>query len=275
MTMRYSILLLALLLYSINISSQEAINNMDRLKLSREKYRELFLSEPEPDKETDPELMEILRRFIFGEVFYTGNLSDSRRELLTLMALTSNQALPQLKAHTNAALNVGIEPVIIREAIYQCAPFIGFPKTLNAINAVNEVFTSRNIPLPLENKATVTEHDRHAKGREIQQPLYGNKIKENLGGIPQNFRDTVPDMLTSHCFGDFYTRGGLDVKDRELLVLALLVSEGAERQIRSHVEGNLKAGNSKETLYSAIIHLIPYIGFPKSLDAIYIINESH
>lgn len=247
---------------------------MDRSELSREKYRELFRSYPQPDKESDPELMEILRRFIFGEVFHTGNINDRQRELLTIIALTSNQTLPQLKAHTNAALNIGIEPVVIREAIYQCAPFIGFPKTLNAINTINEVFVSQNIPLPLENKGTVTEDDRYAKGREIQEPLYGDNIKNNLEGVPQNFRDTIPDMLTSHCFGDFYTRGGLDIKDRELLILALLVAEGAGRQIKSHVAGNIKAGNDKETLYSAIIHLIPYIGFPKSLDAIYIINES-
>lgn len=275
MIMRISILLSALLLYYTNISAQEPINNMNRLELSREKYRELFRSEPEPGKETDPELMEILRQYIFGEVFYTENLNDRQRELITIIALTSNQALPQLKAHANAALNIGVEPVVIREAIYQSAPFIGFPKTLNAINAINEVFASRNIPLPLENKATVTENDRYVKGREIQKPLYGDNIKNNLTGLPQNFSDAIPAMLTSHCFGDFYTRSGLGIKDRELLILALLVSEGAEKQIKSHVNGNLKAGNSKETLYSAIIHLTPYIGFPKSLDAIYIIDESN
>ncbi len=61
----------------------------------------------------DPELMTILQRFIFGEVFYIGDLSDTTRELLTITALATNQTLPQLKAHTNAALNIGVKPIEI------------------------------------------------------------------------------------------------------------------------------------------------------------------
>jgi 4-carboxymuconolactone decarboxylase len=80
-----------------------------------------------------------LQRFIFGEVFYQGNLDDRMRELITLVVLATNQTLPQLKAHVLAALNVGLTPIEIKEAVYQCAPYIGFPKTLNAINEVNEV----------------------------------------------------------------------------------------------------------------------------------------
>ncbi len=57
--------------------------------------------------------------------------------MITIVTLTTQQTLPQLKAHTNAALNIGISPIKIREAIYQFAPFIGFPKTLNAINIIN------------------------------------------------------------------------------------------------------------------------------------------
>ena len=81
----------------------------------------------------DPELMTILQRFIFGEVFYIGNLNDTTRELITITALATNQTLPQLKAHTNAALNIGVKPIEIREVIYQLAPFIGYPKVLNAL----------------------------------------------------------------------------------------------------------------------------------------------
>jgi len=53
--------------------------------------------------------------------------------------LETNQTLPQLKAHVGAGLNIGLTPVEIKEAVYQCAPYIGFPKTLNSINEINEV----------------------------------------------------------------------------------------------------------------------------------------
>jgi 4-carboxymuconolactone decarboxylase len=83
---------------------------------------------------------------------FKGNLDDKVRELITLVILTTQSIGPQLKAHVSAALNVGVTPVEIKEAVYQCAPYIGFPKTLNAIIEVNEVFKAKNIALPLESQ---------------------------------------------------------------------------------------------------------------------------
>lgn len=246
---------------------------MDRLELSNQKYKELFGQLTVDLTENDPELMEILRQFIFGEVFYTGNLNDKQRELITIVSLAAQQTLPQLNAHTKAALNIGVTPLEIREAVYQCAPFIGFPKTLNAVNTINEVFTARNIKLPLENAGTVNEKDRYTKGLEIQYPLYGNEIKENMKTLPDSLNEAVPRFLTEMCFGDFYTRKILDVKTRELLMLCVLVTINAQPQIKSHALGNIKAGNTKDTLYAAMVHCIPYIGFPVALNAINIIRS--
>src|SRR5918997_5674132 len=118
-------------------------------------YARLFGPRDPDAPDDDPELMEILRRFIFGDVFDTGVLDDQTRELVTVTVLACLQALPQLKSHTAAALNVGVQPVEIREAIYQLAPFIGFPRTLNAIATVDDVFAAQGVPLPLPDQGTV------------------------------------------------------------------------------------------------------------------------
>ena len=87
----------------------------------------MFGGEALTGKGSDPELMDILQKFIFGEVFETGSLDYKTREMITCVTLASMQTLPQLKSHAAAALNVGVSPIELREAIYQCAPFIGFP----------------------------------------------------------------------------------------------------------------------------------------------------
>ena len=110
-------------------------------------------------------MMDILQKFIFGEVFRTGELDIKTREMITCVTLATMQTLPQLKAHAGAALNVGVTPVELREAIYSCAPFIGFPKTLNALTVINEVFKERDISLPLENKARLRKKTVMKKGR--------------------------------------------------------------------------------------------------------------
>ena len=199
---------------------------MDRIQRTEEKFRELFGGKPVQNEGTDPEFMQILQRFIFGEVCYTGSLDDRMRELITITVLAVNQTLPQLKAHVGACLNVGLSPLEIRETIYQCAPFIGFPKTLNAIAAMNEVFYSKNISLPLESAQTVSEEDRYEKGLAIQSPVYGDEIADRYSWLPKDFAEAIPKWLTELCFGDFSTRKGLDEKTRELLIVVLLAAMG-------------------------------------------------
>ena len=257
-------------------SNQETGNSarMNRIDRAKQKYQELFGPQTVATS-SDPELMDILQRFIFGEVFYIGNLDDKTRELITITVLATNQTLPQLKAHTNAALNIGVTPIEIREVVYQTAPFIGFPKVLNALNTINEVFESRNIELPLEKKGTITESERLEKGNEQQYPLYGNAMKQNMQDLPGEFAEVIPRILTELCFGDFYTRDGLDIKTRELIIFcALAALGGTERQMASHAVGNLKVGNSKETLLSAMVHCFPYIGFPRVSNAINVIKAA-
>lgn len=246
---------------------------MDRIELCKKTYNQLFGGEALTNAGSDPELMNILQKFIFGEVFYTGKLDVKTREMITCVTLATMQTLPQLKAHAAATLNVGVTPVELREAIYQCAPFIGFPKTLNAVNTINEVFKEKGIALPLESKETVQEDERFEKGKEIQFPLYGEKMKESLQTLPDGMNEALPRLLTEMCFGDFYTRDGLDVKTRELLSLCVLATLGADRQIESHSRGNIKAGNDKATLVAAMIQCLPYIGFPLALNAIHIIKD--
>jgi len=128
---------------------------MDRIKKSEEKLQQLLGTSTSARATIDPDLQDILNRFIFGEVFYQGNLSDKERELITLVVLTTNQTLSQLKTHVSAALNVGLTPVEIKEAVYQCTPYIGSPKTMCAVSVVNEVFKERGIELPTESQKQV------------------------------------------------------------------------------------------------------------------------
>jgi 4-carboxymuconolactone decarboxylase len=247
---------------------------MDRATRSEAKYEQLFGPRDAAAHEDDPELMGILRRVIFGEVFFVGDLDDRTRELITVVVLAANQMLPQLKAHTGAALNVGVSSIELREAIYQCAPFMGFPGTLNAIAIVNDVFRDRGIALPLPEQATVAEHERFERGAEIQVPLYGNEITDAFSSA-DDARRAIPRLLTEFCFGDFYTRLGLDLAQRELLVLCLLAALGdTGAQIEAHSRANAQSGNDTERQIAALIHCMPYIGFPRTLNAIRLV-QSH
>ena len=242
---------------------------MDRKERTEEKVQELFHMPAAGDEGTDGEFMQILQRYIFGDLCYTGSLDNRMRELVTITVLTTIQALPQLKAHLAACLNVGCTPVEIREVLYQCAPFIGFPRTLNAISAMNDVFQQNGIALPLPKQGTVTDQDRYDRGLAIQAPVYGTEIRDRYTWLPEPFDEAVPRFLTEFGFGDFNTRAGLDQKTRELLTVIILASlGGAETQVKSHVYGALQTGSTKEEVVCALVHAGAYMGIPRLFNAL-------
>lgn len=246
---------------------------MNRVEQSKEKYKQLFGDGVPAASATDPDFQDILSHFIFGEVFYQGKLSDKERELITLVVLTTNQTLPQVGAHVHAALNVGLTPEEIKEAVYQCAPYIGFPKTLNALTEMNEAFKVRDIDLPIESQTRVDENNRLDKGFSVQVEIFGDVIEKMRAYAPANQKH-IQDYLSAFCFGDFYTRDGLDLKTRELLTLCIVSSlGGCESQVKSHVQENVNVGNDKETLIAAMTQCLPYMGFPRTLNALSCVNE--
>ncbi|WP_238808409.1 carboxymuconolactone decarboxylase family protein [Paenibacillus sp. EKM212P] len=170
-------------------------------------------------------------------------------------------------------INKGAHWTIFKEAIYQCAPYLGFPKTLNAIAEINEVFKAKNIVLLLESQKQVEEENRLDKGLAVQVEIFGDIIEKNRDNAPSNQKH-MQDYLSAFCFGDFYTRGGLDLKTRELLTLCILSSlGGCESQVKAHVRGNLNVGNDKDMMITAITHCLPYMGFPRTLNALSCLNE--
>ena len=263
-------IIMTLLLGSLMLTAaaQGNCQRYDRTALCKENYTALFGGEALTGEGTDPEFMAILQKFIFGDIFAVGDLDLKKREMITCTVLSVMQTLPQLKSHAAAALNVGVTPVELRETICQCAPFIGFPRTLNAIGVINEVFEERGIELPLEPQGTTTEENRFEKGFAIQNPIYGDEISQRMAYVPGGMGNDVSHFLTEYCFGDIYTRNGLDVQTRELLIYCILTALEADSQLASHAVGNMKLGTSRETLAAAVIQCLPYVGFPPAMKAL-------
>ena len=264
--------LISALMFNLSALAKEN-KNMTRQEIADKNLETLFNITTKNNNGPDKDFMDILQKYIFGEVFTIGDLDIKTRELLTVTSLTVMQTLPQLKAHINGALNAGNTPIEIRETIYQCAPFIGFPKTRNAISVFNEVIKERGLEKELKSTKTTNENDRYKRGYDVQNPMYGDEIEKNMSGLPNNMGKDVSRFLTEVCFGDFYTREGLDLKTRELMTIAILTTMGNTGVLKSHIKGNLKAGNSIETITAAIIQVMPYIGFPNSFAALKVVKD--
>lgn len=222
---------------------------------------------------SDPELIEIFDNWAFGEVICYGNIDTKTRVMMIMGSTIAQGALTEYKMFVNAALNVGITPVEIKEILYQSIAYTGVAKTIDFVYATNEILKERGIALPLEGQSTTTSEDRHAKGLALMKATFGERIEQMRVNAPENQKH-IQDYLAGNCFGDYYTRNGLDMKTRELLTFSILISMGGtESQVKGHIQGNVNVGNNKETLLSVTTQLLPYIGYPRTLNAINCINE--
>lgn len=95
-----------------------------------------------------PDMGKYIVEFAFGDIYTREGLDLKQRQLVTIASLTTQGGCePQLTVHINAALNVGLSPNEIIEAIIHCTPYTGFPKALNSIFVAKRVFEDRNIKI--------------------------------------------------------------------------------------------------------------------------------
>lgn len=224
-------------------------------------------------KETDPELIQIFDNWAFDEVIGKSNLDIKTRVMVIMASNIACQPMNENRMFVNAALNVGITPVEIKEILYQAVPYVGIAKVIDFIYTTNEVFNERNIALPLEGQSTTTKENRLEKGLALQKDIFGEMIDKLYEQSPKN-QYHIQQFLSANCFGDYLTRNGLDLKTRELLTYSMLISMGgAESQVKGHIRGNVNVGNDKQRLIDVTTQLLPYIGYPRTLNALNCLNE--
>ena len=241
---------------------------------ARRNHDELFPGHVSTLAVTDPELIEIFDNFAFDEVLGYGNLDTRTRLMVQLASMIACQAVGEYRVMLGAALTVGVTPIEAKEIVYQAVPYVGMARVFDFIHATNDVLTARGVQLPLEGQSTTTPETRADKGLAVQKEIVG------AGRIDQMYAAAAPDeahfqrFLSANCFGDHYTRTGIDVRTRELLTFAMLISMGGcEPQARGHVAANLNVGNDRGVLLSVITQLLPFIGYPRTLNALAVINE--
>lgn len=246
---------------------------MNISKTAQKNYEELFTNDKSVLEDTDPELIELFNNFAFDEVVSYGKINIKIRLMVILASMIAMQTLNEYKVMLNGALNIGITPVEVKEIVYQSVPYVGIAKTLDFIHATNEILLNRGIKLPLESQSTTTFETRYEKGLEIQRQVFGKRIDKMYQESPKN-QIHIQKYLSDNCFGDYYTRKGLDIKIRELLTFSIILSlGGCEPQLKGHIQGNINIGNDKEVLIGVVTQLLPYVGYPRTLNAIRCLNE--
>lgn len=224
--------------------------------------------------ETDPEFIERFDNFAFDEVVNQDDLDGKTRFIAILATLLGCQGTDEFRAMIPAAFRFGVTPVEVKEIVYQSVAYLGIGRTFPFLKITNEVFQEQGIELPLPPQAATTEENRREAGTQAQVDIFGEGMRDFWKSGPEESRH-INLWLTDNCFGDYYTRTGLDYRQREMITFCFLAAQGGcEPQLTSHAAANMRIGNDKAFLIKIISQCLPYIGYPRSLNALRCVNDA-
>ena len=226
------------------------------------------------NQNTDPEFAELIQNFACDEVVNHDDLDDRTRMMAILSTLIGSQSIDAFKEMLVCALDSGVTPVQVKEIVYQATAYLGLGRVFPFLECVNDELRARGIALPLEGQSATSPSDRLEKGEQAQVDIFGDHMRGFSQSGPEESRH-INKWLSDNCFGDYYTRTGLDYKEREMITFCFLAAQGGcEPQLTSHAAANLRIGNDKAFLIKIISQCLPYIGYPRSLNALLCVNEA-
>ena len=225
-------------------------------------------------KETDPEFYELFKNFAYCEVVKESKLDARTRYMAIIATLMGCQGIDEFKAVLPEALEEGVTPSEVKEIIYQGTAYLGIGRTRPFFSAANEVFTAKGISLPLPDASATNPENRIELGNKAQVDIFGESMKNFQNSGSEETRH-INRWLAGNCFGDYYTRKELSLKEREMVTFCYISAQGGcEPQLTAHAKGNMSVGNDKAFLIDVVSQCLPYIGYPRSLNAIQCANKA-
>lgn len=183
----------------------------------------------------------------------TATLSRQQHTIPLIAAFMATSDMPNLNTALNQGLDAGLTISEIREILVQLYAYVGFPRSLNALNELMLVVEarkqrgiedaagrepSRAIPIGDELLAAGAANQTRISGAPVKGPVF-------------EFAPVINRFLQTHLFGDIFERDNLDWQSRELATVgALAATPGVEPQLRSHMAASLRVGLSPAQLHN-------------------------
>lgn len=222
-------------------------------------------------RRTDPGFAERMLHFADVEVAQDPDtaLDPQTRYLAILATLLGCQGTDEFRIQLARALDAGLTPVQVKEVVYQAVDYLGIGRVRPFLGITNEVLEARGVELPLPDQSTTTMEDRLEAGNAKQVELFG-------AGMDKSYeRSKVNYWLADNCFGDYYTRTGLDNAQREMITFCYLAAQGGvEPQLLAHAKANIGIGNSADFLRKVVLQNLPYTGYPRTLNTLGTVGEA-
>ena len=279
--MKKYILALTILINSISMQSQSHQTNSDRYTCGWSKLQEIDGEAGERVvnglKDISPDLGRFIIEYSFGDVYSLPLLDNKSKEVAAVASLTAQRAIPEMKVHFNGALNSGCTVNEVKELVLHMSAYVGFPKTICAMNTLKEVLAERKAEgindAQGEETITTDRLSRYERGSEYLSQLDANQeqlLKETF----DNFSPELVRFVIEYGYGDIYSRESLDKRYRQIATIAALTTLGnASSQLSFHIRAGLNIGLTKDEIKEVMLLMSVYAGFPAAINGMNVLKE--
>lgn len=228
--------------------------------------------------ETDPEFIGIFSEFAYDTVVNEPGandemLDDHARCMAIIAAIIGAQGMDAFEMMLPISYHSGVTSVELKEIVYEATPLIGFAHTLPYLKRINDYLNVENVELPLAPQSAIDKQNRTQEGASLRRTLFGESADSD-----EEFRKMGAGHIDSWISGDYLgaylTRNGLSLQEREMIAFCLLMAQpDCANELRGHIMANLRVGNTAHFLIAVASQCLPYIGYPRAMNAVKTIAE--
>jgi 4-carboxymuconolactone decarboxylase len=192
-----------------------------------------------------------------SEVWSRPALTPRRRSLLTIGILTAQYEPGQLESGVRLALENGVDPDEIHEALFHAGLYRGMPAWRCAVSVTNRVLHERGLlDAGGEARDPLTQDEREAARDRVVEALHLTRSSRPQIAVEEE----ILDLQSLYALGDIWSRPGLSYEDRCLITLAVLTALRQPPRLREAVRTALRAGLDPEQVFDALAHAGVYAG---------------
>lgn len=224
-----------------------------------------------------PELSRFILEYSFGDVYSLTSLDNKEKEIVAISSLIAQRAIPEMNVHFNGALNTGNTINEIKEVILQMSGYVGFPKSICAMNTFKEVLDERKsqgiVDVEGIGRTDKESFDRLKRGSETLALLDKNQ-EQVLHDLFDEFSPELIQYVLEYGYGDIYQQDYLGSKTRQIATIGALATLGtAPSQLKFHIKAGLNVGLTESEIKEIMLLMTVYSGFPSAINGLNILKE--
>jgi 4-carboxymuconolactone decarboxylase len=105
------------------------------------------------------------------------------------------------------------------------------------------------------------------QGLKIRREVLGAEYVDKSIANADDFNRPLQELVTSYCWGEIWSRPGIDKKTRSIINLAMLTALNRPHELKLHINGALNNGVTKEEIKEVLLQTAIYCGVPAAIDS--------